>query len=1323
MALLKLLGIAYTFLGTTASVIGGIDAIKRLSNKTASDLFKESFIDAVDQSAHNFVDLTGSERIGVDENVLDEVIASLEETELVSLDESEPLPKIIAIFQKCIILPGHQLTTRDLESRLRPVIKNAFVIFFDRLPRNEQASNEFMLEFQRIQLSNQESLIRDNTSIKEDTSVIKETTQTTHSVVSGLDAKVSDLLSRHLNINISAAVEAAIETEHQSAIANAKDLLKKYKPQSAFDSLKNLKKRVWTNASQAVKFSILTNMAAAQLALNKEEEAGMLLLTAFQHNPEDEISISNRASAHFFLKEMEKAEEYAKKAIDKNPSSTQAYALLVEISTDDETFEEVVAKVPEYLRETPQIAHAISDIAKQRRNLDEAIKWREIAAVHEQGGDPDFKASLAAALIEQVVDDSFALFTNQFNDSQKGQLRRAVELLTEAWDCVANTELRNARISWIINRSTAQQLLGKPEEVIKDLNTALEIDQTDPIVLKNRAILAFEQGEKERAIDCLEKIQSAPETPEAPIVLAGILFVYERHDDAIMTLNNFLMTDPRLELRDEANRLLVQIYIADKRLEEVRRVFSTMQESHPTGVLNLVSAARISYALEKSDKALSYLKEACNLVQDSEVFQEIFELATELYRHGQFEEAATLHEKLADKNQNSHWTRFLIYGYYQSGEASKVLEICQNLREKHGVLENISKIEYWIYEEIGDLNQACILGEAYLRTFPDDDDTQMDLADIHYRLNNIEEFNSLLEKPYDLKNLSLQLCFNLAHLYRIGSRPEKALDIMYEVRRMHYDNPAVHQNYIGFSYQVENQIGESLRPNQVQPGTAVRVNRFDQQATWYIIEGSADADITRNERNVNDPLVQKLLGKTVNDEICLRNTPLGPEIGTITAIVSKYIRARQNSFDEFSTLFPEAPGLFSVNLNNSTDDSENNSHETDDSPEFQPIYDIIDKQYEASLRAEDVYKELLPPIGVFANLMKRNILAVWGHLMITPDLGVRCSIGDHEERQQALALLSDGQPKLVVDIISLMTIHSLEVADTIVEAFGKLSIPQSTIDALLNIIDEQKGMWTDREAISPWKRGDQYITDIIKPENVREHIERLEGIIKWIRENCEIQPCTAALQMNMLHKRKLDNVFQPFFIDTMLIANQPGYLLFSDDERLRFYAKTNFSSDAGTDFYIDGVWTQIVLEHCVNTDFLDKTEYGQMAIELVCSNYHHTEFDADVLMEAARQSDWRPVEPYNSLVRVFGDQRANLPSLLDVATDFLFQLWTQPILFAQPKSLTLCLLDGLTSGRRTRIVLEQLVSRIRGKSALYSLAEERILDMIREYSLIYPFYN
>ena len=1061
-------------------------------------------------------------------------------------------------------------------------------------------------------------------------------------------------------------------------------------------------------------------MAAALFALNKEEEATMLVLEAFQYNPEDEIALSNRALAHASLGEKKKAEKYVEKTLEKNPVNAQAYATLVEISTDEETLEEVIAKVPEYLQEKPQIAYAISNIAKHRGNLEEARKWRKTVVASDDENVPDFKAALAAILIEQVTDDDFAVSTNQLSNSQTEQLEKAIELLTEAWNSVADTELRTVRIGWVINRSMAQRLLCNSKEAIKDLNTALLVmEQPDPILLKNRAILAFEQGEEDNAIEFVEKILSAPETPEAPILLASILFVYERYNEAITILNDFLMANPSTELQADANRLLTQIYIADKRFEEAQQISTSMSESSPTSVLNLVNAAQVSSATEESEKALSQLKEAYNLAQSSDVFQEIFELANELGKHEQFKEAAVLYEKLADTNYDSQWTQLLLYSYYRSGEAAKALEICQELREKHGSLENTSKIEYEIYEEIGDLNQAQMLGEAYLNVFPDDADMQIDLANIHYRLNNIEEFNRLLERSFDLKELSLPACFELAHWHRIGAKPERALDIMYETRRIHHNNPDAYLKYIGLFFQVAKQLDELLNPIQVQLGTAVCIDR-DGQNNWYIIEKRSDTDFTRNERRVEDPFVQRLLGKTVGDEICLGQSPLGPEIGKITAIESKYVYAYKESLNRFFELFPGAPGLWSVRLDESSDDSTEGSHKTDDLSKFQPIFDLTDKQYEESLRIEEVYKEKLPPIGVLASWMGGNVLGAWESLISNPDLGVRCSVGDFEEGRHVLAPLEDSQPKLVVDIISLMTLHCIEAIDTVVKAFGKLGIAQSTIDLLLNIINEQKGMWLEREAISPWKEGGKYINYIIKPEDVRQNIERLEDLVKWISENCDVQPVTAALQMNLLRKQELDSVFQSSFIDSLLIAGQPGHLLLSDDERLRLYAKTGFNSDAETDFDIDGVWTQVVLEHCVNRNLLDRDEYNRMTIKLVCSNYYHTEFDAEVLMEAARQSDWKPSGPYNCLVQALGGQTVNLSSALDVAADFLFELWTQPFLLNQPKSLTLCLFEGLTSGRRTRIVLNRLANRIHGRSPLYSWAEGRILSLIQEYIQIRP---
>ena len=176
-------------------------------------------------------------------------------------------------------------------------------------------------------------------------------------------------------------------------------MLNKHQPHSALNQLEKLKDRIWEDASSITKFRILTGMGAAQHFLNKEQEAAKLILKAFQYNTKDEVALSNRAVAHFLLQETESAEKYAKKTLEKNPTNISAYRTLIEISMDEETLEEVIAKVPEYLREDPQIAYTISNTAKQHGDLEEARKWREIVIANDHENTPDFKAALAAILM------------------------------------------------------------------------------------------------------------------------------------------------------------------------------------------------------------------------------------------------------------------------------------------------------------------------------------------------------------------------------------------------------------------------------------------------------------------------------------------------------------------------------------------------------------------------------------------------------------------------------------------------------------------------------------------------------------------------------------------------------------------------------------------------------------------------------------------------------------------------------------------------------------------------------------------------------------
>ena len=1342
MTILGLVLKAYNIVGTGFSIAGGINhAIQHFCKTTAEDLFKKSFDKVVKRHASDFADQTDPKTVKVDSNLLDKVITSLKDNDIVELtrlNESEKIAKITTLFRNCIIVPNHQLPDMDFEYRIRPIIERVIIDFYAQLPFKQEAFNQIVLKFiqdttteqvntrsmlsdfvreiEQVQSEVSERLTQDIQAIKDDTEKIKDDNKELKQTTSETLDVVREIKSL-LGVNTSPSIETAIAKEHQEQIDIARKLLKSHRPTTAFELLETLKKRTWKDASDDLKFSILTNMAAAQFTLNNEQEAAELLHEAFNYDPKNEKALSNRALAYLLQGETEKAADYAKQASKMNRKNTDAYVILVGISTEEEPLDEVIAEVPDYLHDSPQIAYAISELAKQRENFEAAKRWGEIMVSQDQENAPDFKAAFATTLIKQVLEDNLAVGTSQLYQAQKEQLQRAIGFLTEAWDCVSNTELKDYRADWIISRGIAHFHLGELTKATEDLDTALEIEKSDPILIKNRALLAFKCGDIPKAVEFLEKIQSAPEVPEAPIMLANFLLVSERLGESITKLNNFLQTDLSPELQEKARRLLIEVYIAGKRFDDALEISIAMRESNPMSIANLVDAARIYSANEKRDEAISLLKEAYSYVQDGAEFLDIVELADQLYIHKQFKEAATLYEKLADTSQNSQLTQWLVQSYYNSGEIAKALKICQKLREKYGPLEKISQMEVVIYEENGDMNQAETVCKEYLKKFPNDIDMRIRLGMVLFRSNNEVEVDNVLNSFTDfktfsfLKDLSLEACFELALLHQMRFQPEKALKIMYEVRRTHFDNPDAHLLYIKIFLSVEKEIPEVLKPTQVEKDTAVKINISDEDY-WYIIEEREDADIKRDERDVNNPFAQQLTGKNINNEVGLGEKISGLKTGKIVDIKSKFSYVYQESFRIYEQLFPLDQGMDNIKL----DDSD----EIDDKKRFEKMFEMINRRQDRINEIEKLYKEENLTIGTFTRLVGSNSLDTWGSLMGNPDLGIRCSIGGIEERSSILNRLNHSEPKLVVDIISLITLHSLDAADIVVSTFGKLCIAQSTIDELQRIISEREGMWSKREGMIVGKQGNRYVKQIINPDETKQGIEYLKDIIRWIRNNCEVGQATAGSEMNQLRRRELNDMLQQHFLDTVLLASQPGYLLYSDDGRLRHYAKTSLNSDAGTNFQIDGVWTQVLLEYCVKKNLLDKVDYDEMTIKLVCSRYYHTQFDADLLMEVAKRSNWKISEPYNSFVLALGEERMHLQSALDVSVDFLFTLWDESILFRQKEFLTLGLLTGLTDGRDAHTVLNRLENLIKNKHTLFLPVENSILRQIRNFQQIYP---
>ena len=200
MTILGLVLKAYNIVGTGFSIAGGINhAIQHFCKTTAEDLFKKSFVKVVKRHASDFADQTDPKTVKVDSNLLDKVITSLKDDDIVQLtrlNESEKIAKIATLFRNCIIVPNHQLPKMDFEHRIRPIIERVIIDFYAQLPFKQEAFNQIVLEFiqdttteqvnthsmlsdfvreiEQVQLEVSERLTQDTQVIKDDTEEIKD---------------------------------------------------------------------------------------------------------------------------------------------------------------------------------------------------------------------------------------------------------------------------------------------------------------------------------------------------------------------------------------------------------------------------------------------------------------------------------------------------------------------------------------------------------------------------------------------------------------------------------------------------------------------------------------------------------------------------------------------------------------------------------------------------------------------------------------------------------------------------------------------------------------------------------------------------------------------------------------------------------------------------------------------------------------------------------------------------------------------------------------------------------------------------------------------
>ena len=1070
---------------------------------------------------------------------------------------------------------------------------------------------------------------------KKSTRIFEEKTQKEENIIFDLSKLISEIK----------------EEEYNAELNSVKSLLNSFEVDKALFNLEALKNRIWNNSSDQIKFRILTNIGSANLYKNKHQEAAKHFIEAYQFNKDEEKAISNLSLAYFILKEFVKSKDFALKVLKINPSNYMAFSMLIQsqIHLGEKNIEEVVKTIPSEVRTSSEVYSMLSYQAYKQNDVKSAKKYGEIALNLDEKNNPEIKTNLAIILLETLFKQQNIVFGAQISSETKKQFVKIINLFSEAWEKIKGKDLAKYRSFWLTNRAKAYRLLNNLNDAERDIDLALHYEPDNPEYIFEKAIISFEKNDLDYFLNNRSKIERIIDViPQSVLLLAEAISLNDIEESINILLKYLDGKNLNLKLNKEALRLLINILLKNEDYKEAKTYVDKLISTNNLDGIDKTILSKF-YRLSGNDsKASEYIQDAINSLKNKTVtYREKLEISNELFYRKNYSEAVTIFKNILDVSLNNELTHKIIYCYYKNGDHKRALEICEALTNKHGALEFVSEIQSEIYEEIDSPGKALKIYKDYIAKFPHGINIKIKKARIDYILKNIPDVKNFLEEIEIFNNFSLEQNVFISNLCIQTGMYEKALHLLYESRRKYYNQPDAHLQFIGLFLvkgKYLNDIFKKLKNNRVEENAAVLIEAVQEniKPKWYIIENRQKIEKKFGEIYLEDSFAKKMIGKKTGDTFDIKKNDILIKKYKIVNIESKYIHAYDESISEFENMFPEAKGLFRINIGTPK------TKEAFDSG-IQKILEINETYKNQVEVIENIYKNKGISIGCFAKLIGRDIYDVWSVLTNKKNLGIACCFGTSKEQVNALNIVN-GNIHLVIDIISLFTIEILDLKETIAANYAnRLIVSQSTVALIENIINEKKELYSEGY-ITLSKENDKYVKHEVTKKDIKKQIYFLERILTWISEKFKIMPWTEALEMNINKKRKLDETIGKSFIDTILIAKKDKYILFSDDLVLRLIAKN--------DFNVDGVWTQILLLNLFNLRKIKKEIYSNNTISLIECNYNYITFNAEILAESLKRANFEhDINPYTEVLERLINTDEN--SIINLSINYLEILDTE----------------------------------------------------------------
>lgn len=1048
---------------------------------------------------------------------------------------------------------------------------------------------------------------------------------------------------------------AAREDPLSPLIDSARQLLDAHEFRAALRILERLREERWASASVHARFRIATNQGAAHMGLGNYPRAARFFLEAFEFDPITDKALSNRALALLLLDRNQEALIAAREVMDKHPRSAAAWIAWLNVLSRVQP-DEPLPEVPEEFAQDPQLLFVRADGLAYRREWDAAEQtFRQYFAL--PNPDVQAKSRLAEVLITQVTGGRF-LFGASYSASQIARLKEAQKLLVEGWEAVKRTDLAAQSLHVVLNLCGLCAGLGEFTRIETPLDEALSIAPDDPRLNVWKIRLAVTRKDGATALRLLAKV--SPQTVEDYAILAaGAHRANGQTARAVEILEQHVR-----ESADPAQSVDARCLFADMVCESdphhAEARFNALPYANTPPVARAtVIFARALHQHNPTSAAETYLTQARESLATSADLHDRVILADVLVEFGDHEAAVAIYEKDVSTTTDTPSLREYLRSLIVLNRRRRATYVLASLPPELSQQLPYESLRANLAIVSGDFRAARLALERCFTVEPDNVILRLLWADVSLRLEDPDPARQWLSAVNPRSRaLTLDELRRLGRLLKALGKHAEAAAALYEALRRFPHDPKAHTAFCSSVLFKGSPAWRPKAPSVADTDSAVRLRDPDGVEKVYILEDRPEEELLLGEIAIHSDLGKRLLGRKPGDTVVGHASAYAVHESTVVSVEHKFVHALQASMGAFNTRFPEQSGMVSVKMPLSGPAEER----------LAPIRRMLKDKVTRRNEIEAQYR-LGFPIAHVAVLMGLTSIDAWRTLIGRPEQPIVVCAGNPQEREAALRIIDSKQHRFILEPIALFQLHVLDALKAAEATLGRLAIVQTTRDELRAQLAE-----LDLHAdgyMTTFMEGDQLCRRDVSAQEVAHERRRLQSLLDWTREHCDIVPGVPLVDLSPDLAPKLDKVLGSAAHDTLLAAQGGQFVLVSDDLHLRILARAAGSTE--------GIWLQPLLMRAAEAKHLEPGHYNRAVMSLAGWRHNFTSVGAFQLFFAAARGNWKVTPAFEAVVSTLRLSNSEIQSNLSVCVWFLRQLWQKGAGPTKPQAakLTRALLKGV----------------------------------------------